>query len=77
MPTYSFLNTETNEHHDQFFKSWRDKDEYLTENPNLKQTVTAPSIGYNDSKKPDEGFRDILRDIKKGSGAGANVNTFD
>jgi hypothetical protein len=77
MPTFSFINTETNEEFDQFFSSWRTKDEFLEANPNIKQTVRcAPGVSYNDAKKPDDAFRDILRDIKKGSGKGANINTF-
>lgn len=76
MPTYSFINTETDEQFDEFFTSWKNKDEYLEANPHIKQKVTAPGITYNDAKKPDDGFRDILRSIKKGSGMGANINTF-
>lgn len=77
MPTYTFINTETDEEFDLFLKSWKNKDEYLEANPNIKQTIrAAPVVGYNDAKKPDEGFRDILRDIKKGSGMGADINTF-
>lgn len=77
MPTFTFINTETDEEFEQFFTSWRTKDEYLEANPNVKQTLrTVPNVGYNDARKPDEGFRDILRSIKKGSGLGANINTF-
>jgi hypothetical protein len=77
MPTFSFINTETEEEFEEFFMNWRTKDEYLEANPLIKQTLkAAPGVSYNDSKKPDEGFRDILRSIKKGSGAGANINTF-
>jgi hypothetical protein len=76
MPTFSFTNTETNEEFDQFFSSWRTKDEYLEANPHITQRITTFAVSYNDARKPDEGFRDILRDIKKGSGKGANINTF-
>jgi hypothetical protein len=77
MPTYTFINTETDEEFELFFKSWKNKDEYLEANQNIQQTLrSAPQVGYNDAKKPDEGFRDILRDIKKGSGTGVNINTF-
>jgi hypothetical protein len=77
MPTYTFINTETDDEFEEFFKSWTNKDEFLEANPHIKQTVrTAPAVGYNDARKPDEGFRDILRDIKKGSGKGAEINTF-
>lgn len=76
MPTYSFINTETNEEFEQFFTSWRTKDVFLEENPIIKQTVkAAPGLSYNDAKKPDDGFRDILRKIKKEHPKG-DVNTF-
>ncbi len=76
MPTYTFINTETKEEFD-IFLSWSERDDYLENNTQLSQVIRyAPSIGYNDAKKPDEGFRDILRDIKKGSGAGNDINTF-
>lgn len=76
MPTYSFINTETEEEFEQFFKNWRERDEFLAENPHIKITISAsPAIGYNDAKKPDDGFRDILREIKKANPRG-DVNTF-
>lgn len=77
MPTYTFINTETDEEFD-IFLSMTERKEYIEANPHLKQVIRyAPKVGYNDAKKPDDGFRDILRDIKKGSGMGNNINTFD
>lgn len=77
MPTYTFINTETDEEFEEFFQTFDKRQEYLSENPNIQATIRyAPKVGYNDSKKPDEGFRDLLRDIKKGSGRGNNINTF-
>lgn len=75
MPTYTFINTETNETFEEFFKSWTDKDVFLEENPHIQQGVTPINLKYNNAGKPDEGFRDILREIKKANPRG-DVNTF-
>ena len=57
---------------------------YLKENPSLEQLVNGfPGIGDTirlGMKKPDNGFREILRRIKKGNGKGfsrSSINTFD
>ena len=77
MPTYTFINTETDEEFEEFFKSYDERQEFLAANPNIQSTIRyAPNVSYNDAKKPDDSFRDILRNIKKGSGRGANINTF-
>jgi hypothetical protein len=76
IPTYSFINTETKDEFEEFFKNWSSKDEFLEANPNIKQTLrVGPTLSYNDAKKPDESFRDILREIKKANPKG-DVNTF-
>lgn len=65
MPTYTFKNTETQEEFEDFM-SISAKEEYLKLNPHIVQTINyAPSVSYKDFKKPDDGFRDILRGIKK------------
>ena len=79
MPTYKFHNKETN-------KTWTDFmtisecDTFLIENPAIEQMVHgAPMIVSGRPVKPDNGFRDVLRRIKKGNSRGttsANVNTF-
>lgn len=75
MPTYSFINTETNEEFEEFM-SLSARDEFLKDNPHISVTIRyAPRVGYNDAKKPDDGFRDILRKIKK-ENPRSNVNTF-
>lgn len=75
MPTFSFRNKETDEVFDQFFRSWKDKDAYLAENENVEQIPNIPQLSYNDARKPDDSFRDILRNIKKHHPRG-DVNTF-
>ncbi len=78
MPTYRFLNTETNEEWDEFmFNSEREK--LLEENPTIKQIpISFAGIGdphRQGRAKPDDGFRDILRNINK-EHRGAKLNTW-
>lgn len=52
-----------------------DRDE-LVKNPDIEQVVCAPRISYSGvSKKPDSGFRDVLKRIKKAN-IRSNINTF-
>lgn len=56
-------------------------DQYLKDNPDMEQMINGfPGIGYNTvTKKPDDGFRDVLREIKKNNSKGftkSNINTF-
>ena len=67
MPTYEFINAE-GEITEKFFKSWEDKDVFLTENPHLQQTMTkAPGIvsgvsGTASTRVPD-GFKEVLSKV--------------
>jgi len=67
MPNYTFRNNETDEVFD-IHMSISERDQYVQNNPHLTQLITgAPSIGDPHRlgrKKPDEGFRDVLRNIK-------------
>jgi len=59
-------------------------DDYLKSNPNVVQLVNdAPSlvsaVSIGTSLKPDQGFRDLLKDMKKGNSKGfqkSSINTF-
>jgi hypothetical protein len=44
-----------------------ERDPFLAENPNLEAVVTAPGVSreLTSRMKPDQGFRDVLREIKK------------
>ena len=45
MPTYLFLNTETNEQFEQFM-TISERDKFVSDNPKIEQLVNgAPSIG--------------------------------
>ncbi len=67
MPTYSFENINTGEVTEEFM-SISKLDEYLAANPQVKIIITqAPPIGDPHRlglKKPDAGFRDVLKNIK-------------
>jgi hypothetical protein len=80
MPTYRFLNNETGEEYEEFMKI-SELDTYLEENPNLTQLVNgAPMITSGRGMgKPENGFRDLLKDIKKRNQKGitrSTINTF-
>lgn len=80
MPTYKFLNNETGEEHEDFM-SISALDEYLKNNPNIVQLVNgAPMIASGRGMgKPDQGFRDLLKDMKKKHSGGltkSTINTF-
>lgn len=79
MPLYQFINTETGEEFEKLL-SFSSREQYLLDNPHIKQQLTAPNFGDSirmGRVKPDEGFRDILRDMKKGSARDNTINTFD
>lgn len=85
MPIYTFLNTETEE---RFELSLHidEREEYLATNPHLKQVLSgAPSLHSGSGltgRKPDNEFRDKLKEIKKAHSQGyserskAKINTF-
>ena len=69
MPTYTFLNTETNEQFDKFI-SISGKEEFLKENPHIVSIITqAPSISGDSVglgfRKNDAGFNDLMHRIGK------------
>jgi len=62
MPNYNFINEQTNEAFTAFM-TIAEKEVYLSENPHIKQTLTAPSIGDPvrlGVKKIDRSFNDLL-----------------
>lgn len=66
MPTYNFRNKETGEETSEFM-SISALDQYLLDNPHLEQGLSGtPMIGYSyNSAKPDQYWKDRLREIKK------------
>ena len=64
MPTYRFLNTETNEEFEDFISISR-KEELLKINPHIQQVIEAPAIvtmATNTNKVPD-GFKEVLSKV--------------
>ena len=80
MPTYRFVNNETGVEFEEF-KTISALDDYVKENPHLTQLVNgAPMISSGRGVgKPDQGFRDLLKDMKKKHSQGitrSTINTF-
>jgi hypothetical protein len=67
LPNYTFKNTNTNETFDVSMRI-AELDQYKLDNPHLSQLIVrAPSIGDAHRLgrlKPDDGFRDVLRNVK-------------
>lgn len=67
MPTYSFQNKVTGETFDKFM-TISAREQYLKNNPDIQPVLTAPGISYDSQglsgAKPDEGFRDLLRNMQ-------------
>ena len=77
MPEYLFLNKETNEEWLQFM-GIKEADDFLAANPHIERLVYgAPSIGYRThiKMKPDDGFKDVLKEVQKKHPLG-RVNSF-
>lgn len=81
-PSYTFKNLNTD---DQFttVMSMSEREEYLKANPHIQQQIiAAPALGDSirmGMVKPDNGFRDHLREIKKKHSKGltrSTINTF-
>ena len=80
MPTYVFRNNDTDGVYEEFM-SISALDIYLKDNPNITQLVGgAPMISSGRGMgKPDNGFRDLLKDMKKKHSKGitrSTINTF-
>ena len=78
MPTYSFRDKETLEEFESKMSNV-DRESYLLENPQIVQifkvfpgVVDSARIGL---KKPDDGFRDVLKNVQHHHGRN-NINTW-
>ncbi len=67
MPTYAFRNKTTGEVFEKRLKI-TEKENFLKNNPELESVLTVVPFSYDSEslsgKKPDEGFRDVLRNIR-------------
>lgn len=78
MPTYSFRNRETGEE-SEVFMSMSALDQYKTDHPELEIIVGSSNIVSSVDIKPDQGFRDVLKEMKKKYDARwtrSTINTF-
>jgi len=77
MPTYNFRNNDTREITEVILKI-SELDTYKSENPHLTpiHISVPPTVRSDGNLKPDDGFRDVLRGIKKASSRRNNINTF-
>ena len=78
MPTYRFLNNETGEEYEDFM-SISALEVYLSENPNVTQLLNGAPLIHSGRglKKPDAGFRDLLKHIKKGNSKGITKSSIN
>lgn len=83
MPFYMFKDKNTGEEWEEFM-GISAADKYLEENPHIERMVNgvpgiASGVMNGNRSKPDEGFRDILREMKKKTSKGitqSTINTF-
>jgi len=83
VPTYLFRDRNTDVQWEEFM-GISAADKYLEENPHIERMVNgfpgmASGVMNGAKSKPDEGFRDVLREIKKKSQQGisrSTINTF-
>ena len=67
MPTYTFVNSETQEEQTEFL-TLSQRDEFLKSNPHYFQKLATPSIGDSvrlGVTKPDIGHRELLNNMHK------------
>jgi hypothetical protein len=82
LPQYNFKNLNTGEEWTDIMSN-SEREEFLSKNPQVQQQLTsAPALGDSirlGLRKPDNGFRDRLKEIKKAHSRGltrSTVNTF-
>lgn len=78
MPTYTFCNVDTQEEFE-LFMSVSAYDQYKKENPKHEPIIGMTNIVSGANKKPDQGFRDVLKEIKNKHDATwtrSTINTF-
>ena len=76
MPTYTLLNTETDEMSETFC-SWSELQEMLKDD-NLTQALSLPKIVHDTGSllaRTSDGWKDHLKEIKKGSGRSNTIKT--
>ena len=64
MPTYSFIDTETQEEFEVIMKI-AEREEFLKENPQVQPIISAPALisGSGSYQKVPEGFKEVLAKV--------------
>ena len=64
MPTYNFIDTETNDEFEVVMKI-SEREEFLKENPQVQPIITAPALisGSGSYQKVPEGFKEVLAKV--------------
>jgi hypothetical protein len=64
MPTYNFIDTETNEEFEVIMKI-SEREEFLKENPQVQPIISAPALisGTSSYQKVPEGFKEVLAKV--------------
>ena len=80
MPTYRFINNSTGKEYEEFM-TISALEEYLKDNPDVTQLINGAPLIHSGRglKKPDAGFRDVLKRIKRENSRGitrSTINTF-
>jgi hypothetical protein len=78
MANYTFLNTKTKKT-EVIGMPMAELDFFKESNPHLEQQITPLAIADPTRlglRKPDSGFRDVLKKIKRGSGKRNTINTW-
>ena len=77
MPLYTMKHTETGEEKE-FFLSFSELDKHIVEHPEwelqLSTALLVSQVGSN-LAKTDDGWKEMLKRIKKGSGKSNTINT--
>ncbi len=64
MPTYNFIDTETNEEFEVVMKI-AEREEFLKDNPQVQSIISAPALigGTGSYQKVPEGFKEVLAKV--------------
>jgi hypothetical protein len=78
MATYTFYDTKTEKYFDismpmSELDIYTENNKHLNHIPSITAIADPTRLGL---RKPDAGFRDVLKRVKKASGRGNTINTF-
>jgi len=78
MTTYTFYDTKTEKYFDismpmSELDIYTENNKHLNHIPSMTAIADPTRLGL---RKPDAGFRDVLKRVKKASGRGNTINTF-